>query len=128
MTKDENTTTYLLEMSDGTQKRITIPSTWNLTFGALIPGSQSNNGKIGLRVWHAKSQKAVFTDVVSFRDTSMQLEQRVTTTKHETYYKGNDEAAKAVVVESAAHEWINPDTPKLAQAAEVQQLKVVNLD
>jgi len=121
-------TTYLLEMKDGSQKKITIPSNWVLTFGALIPGSQSNMGKLGLRVRCGTQQKAVFQDVESFRDTSMEIEERITTVKEETFYKGDGDNKKAVVVEGKVHEWINPDSPPEREEAALTQLRVVNLD
>ncbi len=126
--KKPSTTTFLLEMKDGSQKKITIPSDWTLTFGALVPGSQHNLGKLGLRVRKGQSQKAVFQDVESFRDTSMQIEERVTTVKEETFYKGDGENKKAVVVEGKVHEWINPDAPRPQAEEQPKQLRVVNLD
>ncbi len=122
-------TTYLLEMKDGSQKKITIPSNWVLTFGALIPGSQSNMGKLGLRVRCGTQQKAVFQDVESFRDTSMEIEERITTVKEETFYKDDGKGdRKAVVVEGKVHEWVNPDSPPERKEASLTQLRVVNLE
>lgn len=129
MKRNNEKVTYLLEMDDDTQRRVTIPSDWTVTFGALIPGSQSNHGKVGLRFWKGKQQKAVFQGVKAFRDTSITLEERVTTTKQETYYKGDEDNRRAVVVEGTIHEWINPDEPKPAKPEpSLAQLKVVNLD
>ena len=120
--------TYLLEMKDGTQKKITIPSDWTITFGALVPGSTTNLGKLGLRIRKGQQQKAVFQDVDSFRDTSIQIEERVTTVKEETFFKGDGDNRKAVVVEGKIHEWVNPDAPRPQKEESVKQLRVVNLD
>lgn len=103
---------YLLDMDDETQKKITVPAGCTLTFGALIPGSQSNHGKLGLRVWQGKSQLAVFQNVKAFRSLDLQIEERITTTKQETFTKGDGASAKQVVVESVVHEWVDPDKPK----------------
>ena len=107
------TITYLIEFQDNTQRKVTVPADWNVTFGALVPGSTSNMGKLGLRVRCGTQQKAVFQDVESFRDTSMEIEERITTVKEETFFKGDGENRKAVVVvEGKVHEWVNPDQPR----------------
>jgi len=128
MAKNQDYSTYLLEMKDGSQKKITIPSDWIITFGALIPGSQSNMGKLGLRIRKGTQQKAVFQDVESFRDTSMAIEERITTVKEETFFKGDGDNRKAVVVEGKVHEWVNPDQPRPQKEEQLAQLRVVNLD
>ena len=127
MKKSIDVVTYLLEMRDGTQKKITIPNTWVLTFGALVPGSQSNGGKLGLRIRKGQQQMAVFQDVESFRNTAIEIEERITTTKEETFFKGDGENRKAVVVEGKVHEWVNPDQPRPQQGA-LKDLRVVDLD
>lgn len=120
---------YQMVMKDGSLKKVTVPDDWTVTFGALYPGKDGNAGRTGLRFWKGKQQKAVFTDVESFRDMSIKIEERVTTTKEETYYKGDDQNKKAVVVEAQVHEWINPDEPRPhKQDSESKQLRVVNLD
>lgn len=112
MAKVAKAATYLLDMDDDTQKKIKVPAGCTLTFGALIPGSQSNSGRVGLRVWQGKSQLAVFQHVKAFRSLDLQIEERVTTTKQETFTKGDGATAKQVVVESVVHEWVDPDSPK----------------
>lgn len=109
-------TTYLLVMRDGTLKKVTVPASWKVTFGALYPGKDTNSGKTGLRFYSGQNkQHAVFTEVESFRDMSINIEERVTTTRKETYVKQGDEAGEAVVVDHSAHEWVNPDNPPKAQ-------------
>ena len=103
---------YLLNMKDDSQKKITVPPGCTVTFGALIPGQGSNAGRLGLRVWKGKAQLAVFTDVLSFRALSLTIEERITTTKEETFTKGDGESAQAVVVATQVHEWVDPDKPK----------------
>jgi hypothetical protein len=128
---EESKTTYLLTMKDGDLKKITIPSSWKLTFGCLFPGSKgiAPSGGAALRVYDGTQQKAVFTDVESFRDMGIQIEERITTTKQETYTKQGDGAGKAVVVEAQIHEWRNPDQPVATKTQQpVTQLRVINLD
>jgi hypothetical protein len=128
MKNDEEKITYLLEMKDGSQRKICIPTNWVLTFGALIPGSQNNNGRMGLRIRKGQQQMAVFQDVESFRNTAIEIEERITTVKEETFFKGDGENRKAVVVEGKVHEWVNPDAPRPQAQESVAQLRVVNLE
>lgn len=113
--------TYLFLMDDNSERKVTVPADWNVTFGALIPGSQSNAGRIALRIWKGKQQKAVFEGVKGFRDMSIPIEEKITKTQAETYYKGEGDNRKAVNVEVAASEWVNPDKPR-EQSAPVQRL------
>lgn len=77
--------TYLLVKDNGKQQRITIPAHWTITFGPLAPGlprtqkypNRTDNPPpsfLALRIYEGKVQRAVFTDMRSFRDESIQLE------------------------------------------------------
>ena len=124
------TITYLIEFQDNTQRKVTVPADWNVTFGALVPGSTSNMGKWGLRFWKGTQQKAVFQGVESFRDMAIEIEERITQVKKETFYKDDGEGGKkAVVVEGKVHEWVNPDNPRPQKnVPALRDLKVVGLD
>lgn len=127
-TTQQEQVTYLLHMRSGDLKKVTVPADWTVTFGALYPGKDQNSGRTGLRFYKGKQQKAVFTDVDAFRDMSIKIEERVTTTKQESFYKGDGEDKKVVVVEGQVHEWINPDEPK-PQKEETKVIpRVVSLD
>ena len=77
--------TYLLRGSDGT-KRITIPAEWKITYGKLHGGREENGKWSGgsgqpnvLRIYESKEkQRAIFTNIVEFRDTSIKCEKLVT--------------------------------------------------
>lgn len=120
--KPEGEKTLLLTMRDGTQKKITIPREWKVTFGPLVPGSKdasvNSGGATALRLWSGSKgsevQHAVFTNVESFRDMSIRVMEQVTKTQTEHYRKADDENAEAVAVEVAVKEWVNPDEPKAA--------------
>jgi hypothetical protein len=64
-------TTYEIKFSDRQPTmRITIPSTWKVTFGAIVPGKTVS--AYGLRIWEGTDkQRAVFANVESFRDLSI---------------------------------------------------------
>lgn len=96
-------TTYLLVMKDDTLRRVKVPSSWKVTFGAMFPGSKGSppGGGIALRFYDGTQQKACFNDVESFRDMSIEIEERITTTKQETFTRqAGDGRGKAVVVEA----------------------------
>ena len=116
--KSEGTTTYLLNMKDGTKQKITCPTRWTVTFGPLVPGSKDHNvnsiGATSLRFREGQHQKAVFTGVESFRDMSIGIEVEINKTQQETFFKEdpNTGKKKQVVVEGSVKEWINPDAPR----------------
>ena len=120
-------TTYLLEMSDHTQRKITIPSPWKVTFGPLMPGSRSlqenSGGATALRVYEGTIQRAAITNVKAFRDMSIVIEERITKTEQETYVKDTPTGAKAVVVEAVVHHWQNPDAPQRSKEANTNGFK-----
>lgn len=116
--KSEVDVVYLLQMEDGSQKKVTVPGDWKVTFGPLTPGQKGepSHGAKALRFWTGKDrQRAVFTGVASFRDMSIPVEEKITKTQAETYYKGEGDNRKAVNVEVAASEWVNPDEPRANQ-------------
>lgn len=66
----EDTTTYLVNFIDGDKKQITVPKSWKVTFGPVVPGSRHPT----LRFYESKEkQRAAFTDVKNFRDMSMDI-------------------------------------------------------
>ena len=112
MTKKADNVTYLLMMKDGSEKRIEIPKKWKVTFGLTAPGSKNGNYNSGLalRLYEGSTQRAVFTDVESFRDTSIPIqEKRITQNIKEGFVgEGNDQQAVKVVASTS--EWVNPDS------------------
>jgi hypothetical protein len=105
--------TYLLNLVKGGQRKITIPAAWKITFGPLLPGSRGQyNGERGicLRVYETKErQRAVFTDVESFRDMEVVCEEKITKTDRQTVKRKYPEGDKWVEVEARVEEWRNPD-------------------
>jgi hypothetical protein len=73
--------TYEIVMTDGTRQRITIPATWKVSFGAIVPASAKssalsyNGAGWGLRIWEATDkQRAVYSGVAEFHDVSIPTE------------------------------------------------------
>lgn len=71
------TRTYEIVTTRGKQ-RITVPAEYKVTFGAVVPGAKATGyggGGWGLRIWESTDkQRAVFSDVISFRDLSIPVE------------------------------------------------------
>lgn len=103
-------------MQDGTQKKLVIPADWKITFGALVPGQKESAGKIGLRLWSGAKgneiQHAVFTNVDSFRDMSIEILEQVEERQTEIYRKEGDESGEAIHADVRVKKWINPDEAK----------------
>lgn len=127
MTTD--TKTILMNLKDGTKRKITIPKDWKVTFGTLIPGGKNEVNPergLALRVYSGSTkeqQHAVFTDVVSFRDTSILIEEEKIETKDQAaYVEVPGEGRQVVNVEAKIRTWVNPDDPKQAPRKEFTQL------
>jgi hypothetical protein len=108
-------------MKDGTQKKLTIPDDWKVTFGPLVPGSKDGSlnsaGAVALRMWSGNKgkeiQHAVFTNVESFRDTSIEIMEQKEEVKSERYVREGDESGEAIQAEVRVKKWIDPDaTPE----------------
>jgi hypothetical protein len=68
--------TYEITFTDRGPIRVTIPETWKVTFGAIVPSVKGgySSGGFGLRIWEATDkQRAVFANVASFRDLSIEI-------------------------------------------------------
>lgn len=124
--------TYLLKLKGEGQQKITIPAAWKVTFGPLIPGSKGTpayNGTSGvcLRLYDGTSQRACFTDVEYFRDTSIIVEELIIKTQRETAYKDTPDGKKSFIVEGRVSEWRNADEPQKPEA-EFLSLPKADLD
>ena len=77
MSDEVETKTYEIETTDQGRFRVTVPVSWKVTFGAVVPtsksvGSSYGSGGWGLRFWEAADkQRAVYSNVVAFHDVSI---------------------------------------------------------
>ena len=114
-------TTYLVSRAKGNDVKITVPASWKVTFGPLNPGSKNlaGNGAPALRFYESENrQRAVITDVLSFRDMSIKVEEKRTNVKQQVLSKDTPHGKKNVVVEGRVEEWVNPDEPQHSGATE----------
>jgi hypothetical protein len=113
--KPAPTTTYLVSRKNGRDQKVTVPSSWKVTFGPLNPGSRNHDGNASpaLRFYEAENkQRMVITDVVCFRDMSIAIEEKRTNVKQQVMRKQTPHGEKEVVVEGRVEEWVNPDLPQ----------------
>lgn len=115
MAKKDETKTYFVERDGGRHQRVTVPASWKVTFGPLVPGKNftgAGNNHPALRFWEsANQQRMVITDVKSFRDVSIKVEERRTQMKQQRMTQQTEHGAKDVIVEGSVSEWVDPDAP-----------------
>ncbi len=105
-------TTYLIVHKDSTERKITVPSDWKVTFGPATAGfSKGTSGgptvPLALRFYeNEKKQRAIFTDVVSFRDLSIKTEVKKQTVQEKDGYMECDGQRKATTFRAVMEEWL----------------------
>lgn len=118
----EEKTTYQILHEDGTERRITVPSSWKVTFGPAAKGMNTKNAPykvpLALRFYEADTkQRAIFTDVVSFRDLSIEVQVKKISKQEKQGYMECDGQRKATVFHAEVSEWVNPDEQDLEKPA-----------
>lgn len=107
----EGTRTYLVERKHE-KLRVTVPADWKVTFGPVQPGREGYGGDRGyaLRFYETKEkQRAVFTDVVSFRDLSLPVERLVISKEEKTTNKSGRGHREHSLVAEASGEWVKDE-------------------
>lgn len=111
----DETKTYILESLKGQQRKVTVPATWKVTFGPTVPYERKSHGgneQWALRFYESKDKlRAIFTDVRSFRDASIDILERRVQTKRQVMEKASQKGGRSVVAEARVEEWIDPDDP-----------------
>lgn len=110
--------TYILNMKDGSRQKFTVPASWKVTFGALFPSKDANNGRTALRFWEGSKdsghQRAVIADVDSYRDESLNIQVEVTRSQDQVGRVEVPGGEKQVIMRAEVKEWIHPDRPETA--------------
>lgn len=107
--------TYLLELKNGEQRKMTFPAHWKLTFGNVLPYQGKDNRpqeyRIALRVYGDSKEdlRAVLMDVVAFRDASIAVQERRTSIQRKGAKVQTEHGSKDVIYEAKMTEWVNPD-------------------
>lgn len=107
--------TYIIICADGSKRKVTVPEDWKVTFGPACAGeNKSTDHKfkmpMALRFYETKDkQRAIFTDVVSFRDSSIKIEEERIQTQEKHGFMECEGARKATTFQATTKEWVNPD-------------------
>lgn len=93
--------TYEIVTTDGAI-RMDIDESWKVTYGPVSPGSKSYGGGNALRVYESDTkQRAIFLDVLSFRDLSIPVQRLLVKTKAsdkwESDHNGSSRRSKSVI-------------------------------
>lgn len=116
--KTEDKKTYILTLKGGGIRKVTVPASWKMTFGSLVPYVQgkgypagSDQRPYGLRFYEGNKEnlRAVFSDVIAVRDSDVAIMEKRTEVKRQNAMRHTKNGEKAVVVEARVSEWVNPD-------------------
>ena len=113
--------TILVERGMGTEFRITVEDEDKLTFAPFSPpkgeaGWARSAQAVGtLRVYRGSEKNiiAVFSDVTSFRDVSIQYSERVAVEEGATIWKSDQNGYEREEKRSVTHQWTDDETPLL---------------
>jgi len=135
--KDEDMTTYLITHEDRTERKITVPSDWKVTFGPAARGANRLGGPgsgvvkvpLALRFYESETkQRAIFTDVVSFRDISIKTEVKKVKIQEKQGFMECDGQRKATTFQATTEEWIDPDELGNTPALPMSETRVADFD
>lgn len=107
-------TTYLIEFKNDKRQKITVPSSWKVTFGPAVAGVNKRNSDLqmpmALRFYEAENkQRAIFTDVRSFRDISIMIEEEQINVQEKQGFVEVDGKRKGTTFRAETREWVDPD-------------------
>lgn len=108
--------TYILNLKNGDERKITFPAHWKLTFGNVLPyqGKDQRNQvehRIALRIYGDSKEdlRGVMLDVVSFRDAGIGILEKRTSVQRKGATLRTEHGAKDVIYEARMTEWVDPD-------------------
>ena len=103
---------YLIQRHNDCLK-IKVPEDWKVTFGPVAVTQQKNHGRgsLCLRFYESDTkQRAIFTDVVSFRDCSIPVEKLVKTKVGEDQYEYDDRGNRKLIRKAQVKEdWVEEE-------------------
>lgn len=99
--------TYLLD-TGREQMQIDIPDDWKVTYGPVTPGAKSYGGaEYALRIYETESkQRAIFTNVKSFRDLSIPVRRLVTSVEGSRSWSEDENRTLDNVEINRSSEWV----------------------
>ena len=110
------TTTYEIVTNDG-KYRITIPTTFKVTFGPVAVGGKLRGGGYGepggsmaLRIYESDTkQRAVFVGVKSFRDISIPLMHELVKVSGEEKFVSSEDLTESKRKSVTERKWVKVD-------------------
>lgn len=110
--------TYLIEFQNGKRQKITVPDNWKVTYGPAVKGNYASSAHeqrykmpMALRFYESDDkQRAIFTDVVGFRDMSIKIEEEEIKVQEKDGYVECDGMRKRTTFQAKTREWVNPDS------------------
>lgn len=139
--KIEKTKTYIMRLTNGEVRKVTVPETWRVTFGATIPYAKGDQyGRTAalekgysVRIYSDAKKtnlEAVFGDVRDFRKADIAVEERVTERQSKTIYEDvPGQGRKGYEVEACVSRWCDPlqeQTPETGNKFLVETQKAVD--
>lgn len=104
--------TLLITQKNGDETQIDVPETWKITFGPAVVGMPKSEGRVpmALRIYETeKLQRAIFTDVTSFRDMSIPIRVKKVNVQEKDGFMECEGVRKRTTFQASTTEWINPD-------------------
>ena len=106
MTDKANITYEVKTRSEG-KLRITVPEDWKVTFGPVSPGGKyGGGGELALRFYESDTkQRAIFTDVVSFRDLSIPVQRQLKKSSGSQEWTADENGTESKAQTKVEREW-----------------------
>jgi hypothetical protein len=125
---EEKKKVYLLETKSGSQRKLTVPRDWKVTFGPTVPFERKNSGRYdecwALRLYEGDKLRAVLTDVRNFRDLDIEVLEKRISSKRQVIEKASKKGGKTVVAEAKIEKWVDPDDPEEAGTTPEEYLRL----
>ena len=114
----EKMITYIIDHDNGKRSRITVPESWKVTFGPAARGTNKpttlghgDKMPMALRFYESDTkQRAIFTDVKAFRDSSIKLEIENVKTQEKDGFTECEGIRKRTTFRASVKEWVDAES------------------
>lgn len=110
--KKEATRTLLITKKNGEEMQVKVPVGWYVTFGPVAVATSRSDGRMpmALRIYESdKNQRAIFTDIESFRDMAIPVRVKKTNVQEKEGYMECEGVKKKTTFQAVTTEWTDPD-------------------
>jgi hypothetical protein len=103
---EQQFTTYLIERVGRERLKVTVPSSWKVTYGPVVLTKGGYGQEYAIRFYEsANQQRAIFTGVLSFRDLSIPVQRSVQKVEAKGGRKQDDKDVSTWSSERVEEEW-----------------------